>query len=148
MRIMTRTRRHADRKLEYLHATPLFSLLPTNELLVAARRLELLELPAGRVLQHPGLRCDNWWLVLRGEITLTDRGTIVDTIGPGECWGHAPLLRRDPAAVSAVTHVPVVACTADRANFVALLSAVPTLGIDLLIGGEQRLRPENRSVAA
>ena len=148
MHIMTRTRRHADRKLEYLRATPLFSLLPTNEIRLAARRLELVELPAGRVLQHPGLRCDHWWLVLRGEITLTDRGTIVDTIGPGECWGHTPLLRREPAAVSAVTHAPLVACAADRANFVGLLSAVPTLGIDLLIGGEQSQHPESRSTAA
>jgi CRP-like cAMP-binding protein len=105
--------------------------MPKSVLKVLAAHTELVELPAGTRLTTEGRHVHMMFGIVAGTVDLKVGGQPWSSAGPGEWVGQCALARNCPAATTAVTRGPVVACVVGRADLRAYL-AVPDLVASLL----------------
>jgi len=105
--------------------------MPKDVLKVLAAHTDLVELPAGTTMTTEGRYAHMMFGIIAGTVDLQVGGQTWWTAGPGDWVGQCALARNCPAATTAVTRGPVVACVVGRADFRAYL-AVPDLVASLL----------------
>ena len=84
-------------------------------------------LPAGTVVMREGDIGDAAWFVLDGLLQVERGGTIVDRIGPGECFGERALLMHAPRTATITAQTDVVAHRVDAEQFTSWTAAHPRL---------------------
>lgn len=94
-----------DKKVEALQRIPLFEDLSRKELTELARCSEDVEVIEGKVLCREGEIGQEFFVIMEGEVEVTQRGRHLATEGRGEYFGEISLLEKCPrvATVTAKT---------------------------------------------
>ncbi len=91
----------------FLAQHPPFDGVPAGELTELAAQAGEHRLEAGEtVLVEDGEPAAGLWVILSGSIDLVHQGEVVQTLEPGECFGHPSLLTGMPPAFTVRARVP------------------------------------------
>jgi CRP/FNR family cyclic AMP-dependent transcriptional regulator len=99
------TWRH-DPKVRLLSSVPLFAGVRPSRLRQLARCLDEAAFAAGEVLMRQGRRHHSLYILLDGEVEVSDERRCSRTLGPGRWFGERAMLDRGPAAATAVARTP------------------------------------------
>ncbi|MCA2219309.1 putative nucleotidyltransferase substrate binding domain-containing protein [Jidongwangia harbinensis] len=90
---------------DFLGSQPPFDGLDADDLVRLAARVEV-EYFAARsmVVDEDVPRLDHLWVVRTGALEVLDHGQIVDLLGPGDMFGHVPLLSELPPRLGLRAH--------------------------------------------
>lgn len=100
-----------------LRRHPLFAGVSAAIVDLAAANLDLVDVPAGRVLIHEGRQNPAFWLILEGRVEVSVAGSVRRVVGRGGFVGGFSLLSARPAVASVRTLAPVRALAASPAQF-------------------------------
>jgi uncharacterized membrane protein len=136
---------HAD----ILAEVPLFSLLDDQERAALAERVEVVTLPAGKLVFNYGDPGDSMYVVRSGvvEISFTnDTGDtiVLETARSGDFFGEMSLLDGGARAASARVLEDLDALVVDRGDLDELVRCKPQAAMDLLTATGKRLRETSR----
>src|SRR5262249_7767947 len=93
---------HQLSKREVLELVPLFAGFSNHLLTVMVRRCDAVHAAAGSTLMHEGQAVDQFYVLVRGAVTLTGMGDPVTTLmAPADTVGLGSVLRRQPAPTTA-----------------------------------------------
>ena len=126
-------------ELELLRAIDIFAPLRGPVLESLARRLEEVDVPAGRTFIREGEPGDRFYAIVDGQVLVTTGGKEIARLGPGEYVGEIALLRDVPrqATVTAVTPARLLAL--DREPFLEAVTGATRAAAVAHSGVEQRL---------
>ncbi len=129
-----------DEKIAHLARVPLFAKMPQRELRRLGQLADEVAVDAGRTLATKGHIGHEFFVVMDGEVEVTDGARTLDTLGPGGFFGEIALLdgRRRTATVRATapTRLLVVA----HREFHALMDEFPSVRAAVLEAVGERLR--------
>jgi MFS family permease len=102
--------------LALLRRLPIFAPLSAPSIERILAELSWLEVPAGHALIREGDAGDRFYVISDGRATVTQRGTFLREVGPGDQVGEIALLRGVPrtATVTATTALRLVAIERER----------------------------------
>jgi CRP/FNR family cyclic AMP-dependent transcriptional regulator len=133
---------------EMLAGVPLFALLDEQERTVLAERLDVVRIPAGKIMFNRGDPGDALYVVCKGEVELffkNDEGErfVLEVARPGDFIGEISLLDEGPRTATALVREDLEALVVDRGDLDHLLHAHPAAALDLLTATGRRLRETN-----
>lgn len=104
--------------------------------------------PAGTTIFSAGDPGDGFHVVESGRVQISaalGSGELrpLATIGPGECFGEMALLDDAPRSAAAIAEIPTQTLFLNRADFLSLLQARPTLALNLIREFSGRMRALN-----
>jgi CRP-like cAMP-binding protein len=134
-----------------LRAVPLFQSLTEDNLCSLARTVARRRTAAGEVLCREGAVGDEMYVVLRGSITLhkavDDVETEIGRLDSGAHFGEMALIGDAPrsATIRAATDLDYLAI--DRETLMTVISAYPTVALQILRGYNERLADTTERLA-
>jgi len=95
---------------------------------------------AGQRIFSTGDEADMMYVVLEGEVEISIRGKVVETLGPGGVFGEMALIERAPriATATAATGCRLVAITEKR--FLFMIQQTPNFSLQIMRVITDRLR--------
>jgi CRP-like cAMP-binding protein len=121
-----------DAKLTRLEAFPLFARCSRRELIILGKLSDVVTFEAGSALQVEGSASRSWWLLSDGTAATNRAGVLTGLLAPGDFFGEASLLNKEPAAVTVMALTDVSAFVFDRSSFLSALHESPSFSIALL----------------
>lgn len=112
----------APGELELLRAVAVFADLPAPAMERLAHAAERVQVPAGETVVVEGGASDRFYVIVSGEVEVTQRGRVLRAEGPGEFFGEIGLLRD---VVRTATVTATTACellVVERADFLGVVS--------------------------
>jgi CRP-like cAMP-binding protein len=110
-------------ELRILASVPIFTPLPGASLEHLAGRLVPLRLEPDTVVLREGDAGDRFYIVVEGEVEISEGGKPLSTLEPGGYFGEIALLRDLPRTATVVTKTPVVLYALDREDFLAAVTS-------------------------
>jgi CRP-like cAMP-binding protein len=129
-----------DTKAEALGKTPLFGGLSKHELGELAKATEDLEVEEGRVLTREGDLGREFFVIVEGDVSVTQDGNEIRRLGPGDFFGEIALIyenARRTATVIALSPLRFFVLT--RQSFRSLLEHQPEIEEKVMAALEERL---------
>lgn len=80
------------------------------------------------------------YVVMEGSASISIKGTVVETVGPGGIFGEMSLVDEAPRSASATATSDCTLLAIDRKKFIELVKSNPEFGIELLRNLAERLR--------
>jgi CRP-like cAMP-binding protein len=130
-----------DEKVRLISRIPLFETCSRADLARIATITVQVELPAGEVLMREGKPGDRFFVFVKGSAEVRKRNRKIASLGAGDFAGEIALLTNAPRMATVRTTTPVVALTATREGFKALLDTSPRIERKLLKALADRLAP-------
>jgi len=112
-------------RLRLLTGTPIFAPLPGMSIEHVAARLVPLRREVGSVIVKQGDAGDRFYLVAEGELEVTQDGTTIGQLGPGDYFGEIALLRDVARTASVTARTNTVLYALDREDFLAAVTGHP-----------------------
>ena len=112
----------APADLEVLRGVPAFIDLPAPALELLAHAAERIEVPAATTVLTEGDPADRFFVIVSGEVEVTQRGRVLRTEGPGDFFGEIGLLRNVPRTATVTTTADCELLVVERADFLAATS--------------------------
>jgi MFS family permease len=116
---------HHDVEVELLRQQPVFESLPMPVLDNLGGRMLAAEYRAGDVIMAEGDEGDRYVLIVDGQVTFSQRGTVINSLGNGAAFGEIALVRGIRRTATAVAATTVHARTLDRDSFLSALGCDP-----------------------
>jgi CRP-like cAMP-binding protein len=129
----------ADKKVDHLADTWLFSTLSRKELARLARVCDEVEVPSGRVLVKEGDFGREFFLIRSGQATVKRRGRKVASLKPGQYFGELSLLSRLPRNATITADSDMDLLVMGQREFSAAIEDVPTIAHKMLEAMARRL---------
>ena len=132
-----------DTKVDALAKAPLFAELSKSELGELAKATEDLEVDEGKVLTREGDLGREFFVIVDGDVSVTQDGNEVRRLGPGEFFGEIALVyenARRTATVTAASHLRFFVLT--RQSFRSLLEHQPEIEEKVMTALEERLQTD------
>ena len=111
-----------------------------EDLVAAFRARPPQTFPPGRVIMKEGDAGVSMYIVIRGRITVSIKGTVVDQVGPGGTFGEMALVDQGSRSATAVAATESQLLTISRSDFLNLVKTKPGFAISLLKTIADRLR--------
>ena len=111
-----------------------------EDLVAAFRARPPQTFPAGRVIMKEGDAGVSMYIVIRGRITVSIKGTVVEQVGPGGTFGEMALVDKASRSATAVAATESQLLTISRSDFLNLVKTKPGFAISLLKTIADRLR--------
>ena len=108
--------------LRILGSVPIFAPLPGASLEHLASRLVPLRLEPGSVIVRAGDKGDRFYIVVEGEVEVSQDGERVSTLDAGDHFGEIALLRDVPRTATVTARTAVVVYALDRDDFLAAVT--------------------------
>jgi MFS family permease len=112
-------------ELSVLASVPIFAPLPGASLEHLAARLVPLRLGPGEVIVREGDAGDRFYIVVEGEVEVSQYDRVVSELGPGGYFGEIALLRDVPRTATVTARTDVVLYALDRDDFLASVTGHP-----------------------
>ena len=130
---------------DMLHEVPFFALLDDQERATLAERLDVVTVPAGKILYNAGDPGDSIYVVRSGEVELffkNDTGDriVLETARAGDFFGETSLMDGGPRTASAVVISDLEALVVDRGDLDEFFRIRPAAALDLLAASGRRVR--------
>lgn len=101
--------------------------------------------PAGHVFFSLGDRGDVMYVLLKGDVEISVRDRVIETVGPGGVFGEMALIDNRERSASAKALTPVKAGTIDQGQFLYFLRTHPSFSIEVMSVMAERLRLLNEA---
>ena len=111
-----------------------------EDLVAAFRARPPQTFPPGRVIMKEGDAGVSMYIVIRGRITVSIKGTVVDQVGAGGTFGEMALVDQGSRSATAVAATESQLLTISRSDFLNLVKTKPGFAISLLKTIADRLR--------
>jgi CRP/FNR family cyclic AMP-dependent transcriptional regulator len=130
---------------DMLHEVPFFALLDDQERATLAERLDVVTVPAGKILYNSGDPGDSIYVVRSGEVELffkNDTGDriVLETARAGDFFGETSLMDGGPRTASAIVISDLEALVVDRGDLDEFFRIRPAAALDLLAASGRRVR--------
>lgn len=96
--------------------------------------------PAGRSVMKEGEPGLSMYIVMRGKVAVTIKGTVVERVGAGGVFGEMALVDQSPRAASAAAEEESLLLAISRNDFLTLVKTRPDFAVSLLKAVSERLR--------
>jgi CRP/FNR family cyclic AMP-dependent transcriptional regulator len=129
-----------DTKVDALAKAPLFAALSRQELGELAKATEDLEVEEGKTLTREGDLGREFFVIVDGDVSVTQDGNEIRRLGPGDFFGEIALIydtARRTATVTAVSPLRFFVLT--RQSFRSLLEHQPEIEEKVMAALEERL---------
>jgi CRP-like cAMP-binding protein len=129
-----------DTKVDALAKAPLFSALSKQELGELAKASEDLEVGEGRVLMREGDLGREFFVIVDGDVSVTQDGKEIRRLGAGDFFGEIALIYENARRTATVTAVsPLRFFVLTRQSFRSLLERQPQIEDKVMAALEERL---------
>jgi CRP-like cAMP-binding protein len=129
-----------DTKAAALGKTPLFGELSKHELGELAKATEDLEVDEGRVLTREGDLGREFFVIVEGDVSVTQDGNEIRRLGPGDFFGEIALIYENARRTATVTALsPLRFFVLTRQSFRSLLEHQPKIEEKVMAALEERL---------
>lgn len=129
-----------DTKVDALAKAPLFSALSKQELGELAKASEDLEVGEGRVLTREGDLGREFFVIVDGDVSVTQDGEEIRRLGAGDFFGEIALIYENARRTATVTAVsPLRFFVLTRQSFRSLLEHQPQIEDKVMAALEERL---------
>src|SRR5258708_4523653 len=130
---------------DMLHEVPFFALLDDQERATLAERLDVVTVPAGKILYNAGDPGDSIYVVRSGAVELffkNDTGDriVLETARAGDFFGETSLMDGGPRTASAIVISDLEALVVDRGDLDEFFRIRPAAALDLLAASGRRVR--------
>jgi len=140
-----------DASPDDLRGVPLFASLSDTNLSSLARNVRKLRALAGEVLCREGERGEEMYVILRGAVTLLkhaeSRPTELGRLESGAHFGEMALIGEAPRSATIVAATDVHYLAIDRDTLMAVISAYPSVALQILRGYNERLADTTERLA-
>jgi CRP-like cAMP-binding protein len=133
-----------DTKVDALAKAPLFAELSKQELGELAKATEDLEVEEGKVLTREGDLGREFFVIVDGDVSVTQDGKEIRRLGPGDFFGEIALIyenARRTATVTAASDLRFFVLT--RQSFRSLLEHQPEIEDKVMAALEERLSSDS-----
>ena len=135
-------------RLLMLKQSPVFSLVPTDDLRQVALALEERKFFSGDRIFEINAQGDKLYILVSGRVGISldpDRAgrNFIATLGPGDCFGEMNLLDDRPRSATALAIEDSIVLSLDKARLRGLILSYPEISIGLLRSLSLRLREAN-----
>jgi CRP/FNR family cyclic AMP-dependent transcriptional regulator len=111
-----------------------------EELVAAFRSRPPQAFPATRVIMKEGDAGKNMYILIRGKVTVSIQGNVVERVGAGGVFGEMALVDQGTRAASATAATDCQLLTITRPDFLTLVKTKPGFAVSLLKAIAERLR--------
>ena len=115
-------RLEAPAELEVLRGVPAFADLPAPALERLAHTAERVRVPATSIVLTEGGTSDRFYVIISGEVQVTQAGSVLRVEGPGDFFGEIGLLRNVLRTATVTATVDSELLVLDQADFLAVVS--------------------------
>ena len=130
-----------DTKVDALARAPLFSALSKQELGELAKATEDLEVEEGKVLTREGDLGREFFVIVEGDVSVTQDGNEIGQLGPGDFFGEIALIYENARRTATVTaSSPLRFFVLTRQSFRSLLEHQPEIEEKVMAALEDRLQ--------
>ena len=130
-----------DTKVDALAKAPLFSALSKQELGALAKATEDLEVEEGKVLTREGDLGREFFVIVEGDVSVTQDGNEIRRLGPGDFFGEIALIYENARRTATVTaSSPLRFFVLTRQSFRSLLEHQPEIEEKVMAALEDRLQ--------
>lgn len=129
------------RRIAFLKAVPLFAGMPGSDLLPIAEACQQIDFAPGSTIFSQGDHGDALYVVTHGRVHIVRDATVLNTLGPTECFGEIAVLDQAPRTAGAVCAGEPVGClvlTAER--FRRIVRDHGDIGLSVIRVLTQRMR--------
>jgi CRP/FNR family transcriptional regulator, cyclic AMP receptor protein len=134
---------HKDAKVELIRRIPFFSECSKRELEKIARIADEIDVPAGKTLMKEGELGWECFVMIDGELEVTQDGRRVATRGGSELFGEVALLTDQRRTATVTTVTPARALVLTARDFRDLVHEVPSIAVKVMKSLADRQRPES-----
>jgi MFS family permease len=113
-------------QIQILRSLPLFAALPMQTIEGLAQRLTLEFVPRGSNVITEGEHGDCYYCVADGQLSVTRKGRLVQTLQRGDGFGELALLRDVPRQATVRADSDVVLYRLDKLSFLGMISSSPS----------------------
>jgi CBS domain-containing protein len=129
-----------DEIVRFLRSYPPFDTLPLTVVQQIAEDLQIEYVSAGEIILHyGGAPAQFLGIVCKGAVDLLRDDELIDTLGPGEAFGHPSLTRRQSPLATVRAHGEVLVYQLPAATFRRLLAEQPAFAAFFAASAAQRL---------
>ena len=129
-----------DTKVDALAKTPLFAALSRQELGELAKATEDLEVEEGKTLTREGDLGREFFVIVDGDVSVTQDGNEIRRLGPGDFFGEIALIYDNARRTATVTAAsPLRFFVLTRQSFRSLLEHQPEIEEKVMAALEERL---------
>lgn len=128
-----------DVKVELISRAPLFAGLSRRELARIAAIADEVDLPAGRTLIREGGRGREFFVLLEGEVEVTQKGRRRRILRGGDFFGEVALVSKVPRTATVTARTPVRVLVITDRRFETLLRDSPQIALKVLRAVGERL---------
>ena len=129
-----------DTKVDALAKAPLFAALSRQELGELAKATEDLEVQEGKTLTREGDLGREFFVIVDGEVSVTQDGNEIRRLGPGDFFGEIALIYDNARRTATVTAAsPLRFFVLTRQSFRSLLEHQPEIEEKVMAALEERL---------
>ena len=135
-------RLHKDAKVDLISRVPLFARCSKKELRLIANLADQVEWPEGKTVIKEGRPGSEFFILIDGTASVSQRGRKVRDLVAGEWVGEIALVANVPRTATVVTSSPVRALVLTRGGFSRLIENSPSIAAKVLEGLGERVAPE------
>jgi CRP-like cAMP-binding protein len=129
-----------DTKVDALAKAPLFAALSRQELGELAKATEDLEVDEGKALTREGDLGREFFVIVDGDVSVTQDGKEIRRLGAGDCFGEIALIYDNARRTATVTAAsPLRFFVLTRQSFRSLLEHQPGIEEKVMAALEERL---------
>jgi CRP-like cAMP-binding protein len=135
-------------RLLLLKRSPVFSLVPTEDLRQVAQALEEQRFFTDDRVFEINAQGDNLYILVTGQVGISidpdpASRNFIATLGPGDCFGEMNLLDDKPRSATAHAIEDTVVLSLDKSRLRGLILSYPEISIGMLRSLSLRLREAN-----
>jgi len=135
-------------RLLMLKQSPVFSLVPTDDLRQVAQALEEQKFFSGDRIFEINAQGDNLYILVSGRVGISidpdpASRNFIATLGSGDCFGEMKLLDEKPRSATAHVIEDTVVLSLDKSRLRGLILSYPEISIGMLRSLSLRLREAN-----
>lgn len=127
-------------KIRFLDKVPLFEGLSEEQLELIADLALTRSYQTGEDITSEGQEGEEFFLIERGSVAVTQKGSAIAELGAGDHFGELSLLDRIPRTATVTAKEPTDVILLRRRAFMTLLGRTPEMAIRLLQTAAQRIR--------
>jgi CRP/FNR family transcriptional regulator, cyclic AMP receptor protein len=127
-----------DTKADALSRCSLFRSLSRGDLVQLARVTEDLEVEEGKVLAREGEIGREFFVIVDGEVSVTQDGQEIRTLGPGDFFGEIALLKDVRRTATVTAKSPLRFFVLTRQGFRSLVGHQPQIEEQVRTAAEER----------
>jgi len=111
-----------------------------EELVAAFKSRPPQAFPPTRIIMKEGDAGKNMYVLIKGKVTVSIQGVVVERVGPGGVFGEMALVDQGTRAASATATTDCQLLTITRPDFLELVKSKPGFAVSLLKAIAERLR--------